>query len=700
MAGMRKTTTRVATRWLGLAAGGTLSLLITGMSRAAPSHSPADETDGTNWQNYGRTYSDDHFSPLNEINDKNVQRLGLVWSQDLNTFNSFTAPLEIDGVLYFALGNSVVHAMDARTGKLLWKYDPEVWKVNSIKLRAGWGIRGIAFDHGKVFTGTRDGRLIAIDAKRGKLLWSVMTLNPEDDNYITGPPWVFKNKVVIGFGGGDYGPVRGYVTAYDQATGAQAWRFYTVPGDPKKGFEDSAQAMAAKTWTGDWWKWGGGGAVWNNMNYDPKYNRLYLGTGSGFPWNEKIRSPGGGDNLFLASIVALDADSGKYVWHYQVNPGKSWDYDNAIDIQLADLTIDGKLHSVIIHAPKNGFFYVIDRETGKVISADRFAPANWADHIDISTGRPVETPLVHDSDGKPLEIYPSPVGAHGVAAMSFNPHTALAYIPTNDQHWVFVDPPNLANWKMMEGMHVNTGFGPQPATVKLPAPTSSLVAYDPVKQKIAWQIGQNGRANGGTMTTAGNLVFQGLNTGDFVAYAADTGKLLWSFPAQNGILGNAITYAIGGRQYVTVITGWRSSYASKPDWDYRQQKRRVLTFMLDGTVKLPPADFVDRPIVDDPAIMIDPAKSTVGTGIYNTSCVICHGVGMRSGGAAPDLRKSTVALNADAFQSVVRDGALAQSGMPSFQEFTALELESLRDYIRQRSREDLKSADSETSKPF
>jgi quinohemoprotein ethanol dehydrogenase len=685
---------------LAIALGAALLLHMADMTFAAPP-SPANEADGSNWQNYGRTYSDDHFSPLTQINDKNVEHLGLAWAQDLNTFNSFTAPLEVDGVLYFALGHSVIHAMDARTGKLLWKYDPEVWKRKSMTLRIGWGTRGIAFDHGKVFTATHDGRLIAVDAKTGKLLWSTMTVDPNGGAYISGPPWVFKNKVVIGFGGGDFGGrVRGYVTAYEQDTGKQAWRFFTVPGDPKKGFEDSAQEMAAKTWTGEWWQWGGGGTVWQAMNYDPKYNRLYIGTGNGFPWNQKIRSPGGGDNLFLASIVALDADTGKYVWHYQMSPADGWDYDSAADIELADLTIDGRVHSVLIQAPKNGFFYVIDRENGKLLSADKFAPVNWADHIDIQTGRPVENPLAHYPGGKPFEMYPSAFGAHGDPTMSFNPRTRLAYIPTMDQHFVYVDPPNIATWKMMEGMHVNTGLGPQPPTIHLPEPTSSLVAYDPVKQKIVWQIAQNPRMNGGTITTAGNLVFQGLSTGDFLAYAADSGKLLWSFPAQNGILGNAVTYSIDGKQYLTVLTGWRSQHPGKPDWDYRQQKRRVLTFTLDGRVKLPPAEFVDRPIVDDPAIPIDPAKSALGAQIFNTTCFNCHGPAVHSGGAAPDLRKSSIPLDADTFKSVVRDGALAPAGMPSFDEFTEQELEGLRMYIRQRCRDDLAGKAADTTRPY
>ena len=292
--------------------------------RAIDNRALADEADGTNWAAFGRTFSANHYSPLAQINDGNVAKLGLAWSYDIPPVPSvFTEPLAVDGVLYFAVGLSVVHAMDAKTGKLLWQYDPEIHKTAGEKMRVSWaGVRGIAYWKGKVYTGTTEGRLIALDANTGKPIWSVQTLKDGDGRYVSGPPWIFNGKVAIGHGGADFNLVRGYVTAYDAETGKQAWRFYTVPGDPAKGFENSAMAMAAKTWTGEWWKFGGGGTVWHAMAYDPKYNRLYVGTGNGTPWNQKIRSPGGGDNLFLCSIVALDADTGDYVWHYQVNPAR------------------------------------------------------------------------------------------------------------------------------------------------------------------------------------------------------------------------------------------------------------------------------------------------------------------------------------------------------------------------------------------
>jgi len=645
--------------------------------------------DGRDWYSFGGNDEGDHYSPLDQINSNNVAKLGLAWSYDIDTFDAYTAPLEVNGVVYFAAGLSVMHALDARTGKLLWQYDPQVaaQEESKTRMRAGWGIRGIAYRDGKVFTGTRDGRLLAIDAKTGKLLWGVQTFDEPQEAYITGPPFIAGDKVVIGFGGSDYTPQRGYVTAYDIRTGKKAWRFFTVPGNPANGFENKAMEDAARTWHGEWWKFGGGGSVYQAMSYDAKFDRLYIGTGNGFPWNQKIRSPGGGDNLYLGSIVALDAKTGAYVWHYQTNPEDSWDFNNAMDIELTDMVIDGQKKSVLLHAPKNGFFYVIDRETGKLISAEKFAKVNWADRIDMATGRPVMNPEALYPEGKPFVLYPFPNGAHGVQAMSYSPKNGLTYIPVMEGGRVFVDPARLDTWQPKPGMFVNTGLGAPPASIKVPPATSRLVAWNPVTQKQAWSIPQPGVFNGGVLSTGGNLIFQGQNSGDFSAFAADTGTKLWSFDAQNGILSAPISYSVGGRQYVTVIASFRSSFANAPNWDYRQQKRRVLTFMIGGSRKLPPFKLVDTPIQDDPAFTVEPAKAAVGAGIYNVSCVICHGAGMAAGGAAPDLRKSSVPLDADAFASVVRDGALMPRGMPSFGQFTPQELEGLRHYIRQRARE-------------
>jgi quinohemoprotein ethanol dehydrogenase len=667
-------------------------LLVSACGGQGGGGNPAASRDGKDWPGYGGDYTERHFSPLTQINAENIGQLGLVWSHDIDVMPSAqTAPVAVDGVLYFGAGHSVIHALDAKTGKELWRYDPEAPQKAGEKLRSAWGIRGIAYGEGRIYTGTVDGRLIALDAKTGALLWSSLTIEANDGRYISGPPTFFNGKVIIGHGGGDFAPVRGYVTAYDAKTGKQIWRFYTVPGDPAKGFEDETQAMAAKTWKGEWWKYGGGGTAWNAITFDPKYNRIYIGTGNGTPWNQKIRSPGGGDNLFVCSIVALDADTGKYVWHYQINPGETWDYNAAMDITLADLPVEGKTRPVILHAPKNGFFYVIDRETGKLISAEKFVKnVTWADRIDVKTGRPVENPAARFPDGKAFTVFPSPVGAHSVEAMSFNPGTGLVYLNAIEQGRVYADPPgDLAQWKFAPGQVINNGVGAPPPGSKVdPGNTNSLLAWDPVKQKPAWSVALPGFKNGATMATAGNLVFQGNVSGELAAYDGKSGKKIWSFDAQNGIMAQPISYEVDGVQYVTVIASWRASTEMGPglSWDYRQQKRRVLTFALNGKAPLPAADLTRLPYQLDPAFRIDPAKAERGRALVGAHCALCHGSGLKAGGAAPDLRRSPVPVDPAAFDAVVREGALVANGMPGFPEIPAADLELMQHYIRSEAR--------------
>lgn len=688
--------TRLSAR-LGRAATAAVLLLTLpaspGQSSAA---APAGmEAASDNWLHYGGSAAENHFSGLDEINAGNVSNMKLAWSLDLDSFPSVnSAPLAVDGVLYFAAGFSVVHAVDAATGKLLWKYDPDVPGHAGSKLRIGWGVRGIAFRDGQVFTGTLDGRLLAIDARTGKLNWSAQTTQPDDARYISGPPYVFGNTVVIGHGGADYGATRGYVTAYDTRTGKQKWRFFTVPGNPADGFENDAMRMAAKTWSGEWWKYGGGGTVWHAMAYDPQFNRLYLGTGNGAPWNQKIRSPGGGDNLFLSSIVALDADTGAYVWHYQTNPGETWDYTSTMDIELATLSIDGKPTPVILHAPKNGFFYVLDRRDGKFISAEKIAPANWATRIDRQTGRPVETPEARYQDGKAQVLWPGSIGAHNVAAMSYSPRSGLAYVPVTNAGRVYVDPPgDLRKWQSLGNRIYDTGTGAAPADLRLPDPWSALIAWNPLTQKEAWRVPLPGLVQGGTLATAGGLVFQGNVLGKLVAYDAANGKRLWDFDAQVGIQSQPITYRAGGRQLVTVIAGWRGTgYGGGPTWEYRQQQRRVLTFALGGKASLPPVDHTELPLAEAPEFAVDTGRAALGKAVYGTRCMICHGPALRASGAAPDLRRSYIPPSRDALVAVLHDGALRPAGMPSFEDLSDEQITGLQHYIVQQTREASKGA--------
>jgi quinohemoprotein ethanol dehydrogenase len=544
-----------------------------------------------------------------------------------------------------------------------------------------------------VFVGTKDGRLLSIDARTGALNWQVMTLEPGMDSAtISGPPRVFAGKVLTGFGGADVGTTRGYVTAYDEATGKRRWRFWTVPGDPAKGFENAAMAMAAKTWKGQWWRFGGGGTAWNAMTYDKEFNRIYIGTGNGGPWNQKIRSPGGGDNLFICSVVALDADTGKYLWHYQTAPGESWDYNSVMDIELAHLTIGGEDVPVLMHAPKNGFFYLIDRRDGKLISADKFSKVTWADHVDLKTGRPVEAYNAHYDHG-PTTIYPGSVGAHNWLPMSFNPGTGLVYIPETTLPGSYADQDDLAGYRPRSGVHSATGIDFTKGPGGNLAFGSSLIAWDPIAGKPRWQVKLPGYWNGGTITTAGNLVFQGRVDGQFVAYAADSGKVLWSYDARAPVTAPPITYSWRGTQYVTVITGISGGGAAAGPlaaafgWDYRTYPRRVMTFALNGKVALPPA--LPKTVVagaDDPTYRPDPKAEARGQDIYgDLSCIACHGPQGVSGGAAPDLRGSPIPMDADAFARVVSGGALAPRGMPRYDDLRPDEIAALRQYIRSRA---------------
>lgn len=666
-----------------------LLAMVAGCQPGAGGENLADVRSGDDWAGYGAGYDEQHFSPLAEIDGSSVARLGLAWSMDLAPGNAVTQPLAIDGIVYAATGYSVVSAIDAVTGKLLWRYDPKVTEVAGRLLRTGWGSRGIAWSQGAIYTATLDGRLISIDAKTGKPRWIVQTLDPASGAYITGAPRVMGRQIVIGNAGADVAAIRGYVTSYDAATGRQVWRFHTVPGDPAKGFESDAMAMAAKTWSGEWWTLGGGGTVWNAMTYDAEFGTVYIGTGNGAPWNHRIRSAGKGDNLFLASIVALNAKTGAYKWHYQVNPGETWDYNAAMDMALATLTIDGKPRKVLIQAPKNGFVYVIDRATGKLISAKPFVKTTWAKSIDIASGRPVEVAGARFLAGSSFDLYPGSIGAHSWLPMAFSPSSKLLYIPTlfigsrvSDKG---IDP---KTWNRYPGLAQDGGVSAGIIAEDPGSTRSALIAWDPIAQRQVWRVDTEGPTNGGTMATGGNLVFQGQIDGRFSAYNATTGKVLWSFAVQAPVLAPPITYRANGRQYVTVIAGLGTgSGALGPliknvTVDYRTQARRVLTFALDGKATLPRAQPTRLEFPSDPGF-VPPAAINVASAIaFGRRCAHCHGIGAVAAGNAPDLRASMVPQSAEAFAQIVRDGALQSQGMPRFEELDDKTLEGIRSYLR------------------
>lgn len=658
----------------------------------AAAASLSDDSDGRDWAAYGRTYGEQHYSPLAQINAANVGKLRLAWSMDLPPGNTITQPLAIDGVLYFTVGNSVIHAVDASSGKELWVYDPKANEAAGMRLRTSWGSRGLGYWNGKIYTGTVDGRLIAVNARTGREAWSQQTLEPGDLRYITGAPRLFDGKVIIGHGGADSANIRGYVTTYDAETGRKLWRFYTVPGNPAKGFEDKAQEMAAKTWSGQWWNYGGGGNVWNAFTYDKETDTIFLGTGNGAPWNHRIRSEGKGDNLFLCSIVALDAKTGKYKWHYQVNPGETWDYNASMDMHLAELPIGGQKRKVLVTAPKNGFLYVIDRISGKLISAEKITKVTWADRIDLATGRPVERPEARYADGKTFALWPSNSGAHTNLPSAFSPKTGLIYIPLAETGVTMSDAGIVpAKWKRRpNGQYdfgVNVAFG---KATGLAEPTSALLAWNPATQKMAWKVPTPMMWNGGLLATGGDLVFQGQVEGAFSAYDARTGEKHWSFAAQGAVLAPPISYSAKGRQYVTVLTGMGLSAAVDAStlprrFDYRTQARRVLTFVLGGKATIPPsAPYKLQPIADAD-YRPNPAAAGRGAMVF-IHCLACHGLNADGGGGlAPDLRASEIPQSAEAFDSVVRQGALVPAGMPTFAELTDAEMADLRQFLRGRA---------------
>lgn len=644
-----------------------------------------------NWADHGGGQDDSGYSRLDAISSDNVGRLGLAWALDLPGEASLEAtPLEVDGVLYFTGSYSSIYAVDGKTGKLLWTYDPQECCHNPIKGRYTMPVnRGPAYADGRVFAGTDDGRLIAVDAKTGKMIWSVETVDKDSFHTSTGAPRVFNGKVIIGNGGADFG-ARGYVTAYDAATGKQIWRFYTAPGSPEQNKGDAAMEAAAKTWgKGEYWKTGTGGTVWNGITFDPDMNRVYIGTGNAGPYDPVVRDPGGGDDLYLASIVALDADTGKYIWHYQVNPREAWDYKATANMIDATLPIDGKPTKVLMQAPTNGFFYVLNRTTGKLISADKIGKVNWADHIDVKTGRPVEAPNIRYETGDTI-LYPSNMGAHNWQAMSFSPKTGLVYIPYMQLGVHFHKGPVGKGQVSYGGLSISYDTR-QPGDA-----TGALLAWDPVAQKVRWSVPRKEMWNGGTMATAGNLVFQGTADGYFSAYDAATGKQLWRFYAGLGIIAPPITYAIGGKQYVSVLVGFGGSAGIMSEvlaagWKF-SAPRRLLTFALDGKARLGPTPprFAPLQPLDDPGLKLKDEDVLAGQVTFMTHCAVCHGFDANSaGGPAPDLRESQIALQSDGLWSVLHDGALRQAGMPQFGELTRPQVSQVHAYIRAKAREAL-----------
>ena len=554
---------------------------------------------GDQWLMAAGNYAQTRYSPLKQIDDSNVTRLGLAWYYDTGSLPGTleASPIISNGALYGTVTWGGVFAVDARTGKEKWRWDPQLGHQNfppasagnpnkvrtGPSLCCGPGNRGVAVYGNKVYVGTLDARLVALDAETGKVVWDVATADKNSDYSITGAPLIVKGKVIIGNGGGEFA-VRGYLSAYDAETGNLIWRFYTVPGDPSKPFENKAMEAAAKTWSGDiaWWKLGGGGNPWNSISYDPQLDLLYFGTGQAGPWVQKYRSAMGQDNLYICSIIAVKPETGKFVWYFQTTPGDEWDYDSIADLVQADLKIDGNLRRVIMQAPKNGYFYVLDRQTGKFIYGAPLQKITWAKGLDPKTGRPIINPDAHFGT-TPVIVWPGPGGGHVWQGMSYNPQTDLVYItPGAATSFSYVQAPEFKpelgayNWGIVfrttrQGADAN-GAPPPPPPPPTPPAGNFLFAWDPVTETERWRAPATG--GGGTMTTAGNLVFAASNAGDFEALSADKGEKLWSVKLMPGFA-NPVTYTLDGKQYVSVLAG-------------RAGKGRLYTFALDGNVPVPP----------------------------------------------------------------------------------------------------------------
>lgn len=655
----------------------------TAVAPAEPMLTPVTDADLVNadadpaeWLTYGRNYGETRFSPLDQIKFSNAAELGVAWTYDTGTFRGLEAtPLVHDGVMYATASWSVVFALDARTGEELWRYDPQVDRSMGWKACCDVVNRGVAIYGDKVYAGIIDGRLVALDAATGDVAWSVDTVYDRDRPItITGAPRVADGKVLIGNGGAELG-TRGYLTAYDAETGQQDWRFWVVPGNPADGFENPDVEKAAATWAGQWWVYGGGGNPWDSIIYDPEARIVYVGTGNGSPWSHEIRSNGIGDNLYLSSIVALDVDDGSVIWHYQTTPQENFDYTAVQALMLTEIPINGLPRKVIMQAPKNGFFYVLDALTGDLIYADPYAEVNWASGVDLETGRPIETPQARYGTEITM-VMPGPTGAHNWHPMSYSPETGLLYLPTQ-QGTSFpyaIDPDyeyEPAGWNLGENLGTNVDVPVRPddqysgGTGPATRSAGALLAWDPLTRSPRWQIDYDFAINGGTLATAGNLVFQGGADGVFHAYTADFGERVWEADLGVGIMAAPITYELDGVQYVTVLAGWGGSsglIGPNVSGAYKPEGR-VWTFKLGGDPVVPVEgqplpELTAIPYDDDPAVLAH------GEDVYTAHCMLCHGAGGVSGGALVDLRYAAPATY-DIIQNIVRQGAYTGRGMPN-----------------------------------
>ncbi len=639
------------------------------------------------WLTHGLNYYEDRFSGLSQINQYNIDSLGLVWTLELGTRRGIEAtPLVVDGIMYLTGPWSKVYAVDTRTGEMIWSYNPEVPGRFGPNACCDVVNRGPALYQGSVFVGTIDGRLISLNAATGDPNWQVYTTDTTKYYTITGAPRVVKGKVIIGNGGAEYG-VRGYISAYDAESGEMDWRFYTVPGDPSMPAESPAMEEALRTWNGDWWKYGGGGTAWDAMAYDPDLDLLYVGTGNGSPWNRQYRSPGGGDNLYLSSILAINPDNGSLVWHYQTTPGDTWDYTATQHIILADLTLEGKQRKVLMQAPKNGFFYVLDRETGTLISAKPYVYVNWATHVDLESGRPVENEFSRYENYNAV-VSPNYDGGHNWQPMAYSVVTGLVYIPAmRNSHWYGTNPVweyGKNGYSSSTGWNTGIGFdSSKPVMNDSLAPTQSsgmLMAWDPVLSEVKWLVNHEYRWNAGVLATAGGLVFQGNAEGIFSAYQDDTGDLLWEAPVGTGVSAPPVTYLVNGKQYISIAVGWGGAGGQTNKITEQIYPGIIYTFAIGGQAS--PPEYPEMPAKEliQGEITANAREIDAGQRLYGANCNRCHGRIGGGGGALPDLAYSSTRIHEN-FRYIVQ-GSFEALGMPDFTDkLNEVEINLIQQYI-------------------
>ena len=654
----------------------------------------AANADTANWLLHGRTYDEQRFSPLKKINADNVGKLGPAWIYETGTKRGLeSTPIVVDGVLYATGTWSVVYALDAASGRELWRYDPKVPRAKGRDGCCDVVNRGVAVWKDRVYFGSFDGRLICLDRATGQPKWEVLTVDPKKPYTITGAPRVVKDLVFIGNGGAEFG-VRGYVSAYDAKTGKLRWRFYTVPASHDGPHEHPELHEAAQTWSPDsLWESGLGGTVWDSMAYDPVLDLLYVGVGNASVYDRDKRSPGGGDNLFVSSILAVKPESGRLVWHYQTTPGDQWDYTATQHMILADLEIRGVERRVLMQAPKNGFFYVLDRETGELISAEPYVDVSWATHVDLETGKPVERPEADWGKGVAM-VTPSISGGHNWHPMTYSAATGLVYIPAFEAIYSYGPDPNF---EYEDGLFntaedwgaLNAGFEGYEEAVRYLG-SAVLIAWDPIEAKPVWSVDKGTQVPAGTLSTAGGLVFQGRDDGWFAAYDAVDGSERWKIETGVGIMAPPVTYEIGGEQYVTVLAGMGGSQAAHFGRVESTNEGKIFSFRLGGKADMPETPKRVLPPLYAPDIEADPATVERGRDLYGRYCTRCHGVGAHSSGLYPDLRRSAPEIH-EVWDAIVLDGIFSNRGMAGFRDaLDEDDVAAIHAYVASRAREPLR----------